>query len=314
MANTVLFLDDASRFIGNLDEEAARKLSLSMIDSLKRIKKRNNKISVNLNVPIGQYPVSDNWALQNILVGNGYREEWDFIRLLNSRSPISSEIENIIIEQLEDKEFRTVNGNKKSVALAYASLLDSATVSYDIIPDWSGPTVDVICDTLEDDGEISSLNYSVKNVSTSDHVTIHEEWLRTLGLVESPSVDDFWNERNERFPMLRFLQRTKKDLSDLYGASIPYTQAINAISTLSQDSQKWERDKAWPDFSIHATNESETRRKLCWLRDEEDGENKCFGWHVRFTGSFAGRIHFFVDSKNREIVIGYIGIKLSKSI
>ncbi|CUZ29776.1 Uncharacterised protein [Serratia marcescens] len=314
MTNTVLFLDDASKFIGDLDKVEAEKLALSMINSLRKIKKANNRVSVNLNVPIGQYPVSDNWVLQNILVGNGYREEWEFIRLLNSRSPLSSEIEDLIVQQLNDKEFRTANGNKKSIALAYASLLDSATVSYDIIPDWSTPIVEVVCDTLEDDGNISSLNYNVKNVSSPNHVTIHEEWLRSLGLVESPTVDDFWNERNERFPMLRFLKRTKKDLFDLYGASMPYNQAINAIISLSQDAENWEHDEAWPNFSRYATDESETRRKLCWLDDEDDGESKCFGWHVRFTGSFAGRIHFFVDSKNRKIIIGYIGMKLSKPI
>ncbi|EOV7576549.1 hypothetical protein ACORCK_004980, partial [Escherichia coli] len=124
---------------------------------------------------IGQYPISDNWVLQNILGGNGYREEWDFIRTLNSRSPISSEIEELIVQQLDDKDFRTANGNKKSIALAYASLLDSATISYELASDWSESMVNVICDTLEDDGEISSLNYSVKNISLPDHVITHEE-------------------------------------------------------------------------------------------------------------------------------------------
>ncbi|EEU9489844.1 hypothetical protein HJV06_002435 [Escherichia coli] len=314
MTNTVLFMDDASKFIGDLDKAAAEKLALSMISLLRKIKKKNNKISINLNVPIGQYPISDNWVLQNILGGNGYREEWDFIRTLNSRSPISSEIEELIVQQLDDKDFRTANGNKKSIALAYASLLDSATISYELASDWSESMVNVICDTLEDDGEISSLNYSVKNISLPDHVITHEEWLKSLGLVDNPSVEDFWNERNDRFPMLRFLERTKKDLLDLYGASVPYTQAINAILSLSQDCENWDSDKAWPDFSMYATNESETRRKLCWLKDDADGENKCFGWHVRFTGSFAGRIHFFVDPKSRKIIIGYIGKKLSKSI
>ncbi|THF92591.1 hypothetical protein E5E93_03075 [Escherichia coli] len=162
MTNTVLFMDDASKFIGDLDKAAAEKLALSMISLLRKIKKKNNKISINLNVPIGQYPISDNWVLQNILGGNGYREEWDFIRTLNSRSPISSEIEELIVQQLDDKDFRTANGNKKSIALAYASLLDSATISYELASDWSESMVNVICDTLEDDGEISSLNYSVK--------------------------------------------------------------------------------------------------------------------------------------------------------
>ncbi|WP_410403054.1 hypothetical protein [Escherichia coli] len=40
MTNTVLFMDDASKFIGDLDKAAAEKLALSMISLLRKIKKK----------------------------------------------------------------------------------------------------------------------------------------------------------------------------------------------------------------------------------------------------------------------------------
>lgn len=40
------------------------------------------------------------------------------------------------------------------------------------------------------------------------------------------------------------------------------------------------------------------------------GDYKVFSWHMRFTGSFEGRIFFLPDISNSKCYIGHIGGKL----
>lgn len=309
MISPVLFIDDMSRNNGVLVKDEAVQLALSLIATLKSARKVNKDFSINLSVPIGSYQVSDNFTLQLAFSGNEYREEWEFIRQLNSRSPISSEIETMISQQIEEIEYRTIPGGFESVALMYASLLDSAIFSHCIIPDWFNPMVDVTCTTLLDDAKLDITSEKVRNMSKPEHADFHKDWLEVLGFTENPSIDELWNEREKRYPGLRFLERTRKDLSDLAGASVPFNQAIISLESLSQDVQNWVSDAAWPSFSRKASPESATRRNYCNFYDESKGEERCFEWHVRFTGSFPGRVHFIVDEENHQIVVGYIGSK-----
>lgn len=313
MTSPVLFIDGMSRKNGDLNKDEAVQLALSLISTLKSARKINKDFSINLSVPIGSYQVSDNFTLQMVFSGNEYREEWEFIRQLNSRSPISSQIEEMICQQIEEIQYQATPSGVESVALMYAALLDSATFSHCIIPDWLNPMVEVICTCLQDDGELTELSEQVRNMSKPDHANFHKDWLENLGLTKNPSIDELWAERERRYPGLRFLERTKKDLSALAGASLPFSQALISLDCLSRDVQNWTSNTAWPSFSRFASPESTSRKDYCYFHDEKKAEKLCFEWHVRFTGSFPGRVHFVVDEENHEIIVGYIGSKIMRA-
>lgn len=314
MAIPVLFLDDASKHAGPADRKTAHTLTLELLKTLKRLRKENKRFALNAVTPIAHYEVADGWSIRLILTGNEYREEWDFIRQINNRSPISDGIEAFLQQEMNGVECKTNGGQIESLALAWASFMDSATVSCYAQSDWLSPFVDIKFSCLQDDGSLVESPASVRNASKPEHIDSHIEWLRLLGLSSEPSAQQIWDEREVRFPGLRFLPRVERDLKLLEGASAPFIQAISTLTVLQDEVRSWPLSNPWPEFSTKTSPESDTRKKFCWVEDNVSGREEVFDWHKRFTGNFAGRIHFRVDVDARQIVVAYIGAKLTKNI
>lgn len=313
MTTPVLFLDDASRFVGIADKALAEQLVMTLLNTLISLRKVNKRFALNTAVPIAQYEVAEGWTLQKLLGGALHRDQWDFIRQLNNRSPIAAEMEDYLLQEVNGMEFRTQAGQVKSAALAWAALLESATVSCDAQPDWKQPWINIEFTKLQDDGNLTDSVGQVRNVSQADHVVVHVDWLKLLGLSDGPSAIQVWQERADRYPGLRFLGRVERDLVTLEGTGAPFRQALSALEALAQAAGNWTAESAWPEFS-NADPESATRRQFCWADDDVSGKRECFDWHTRFTGSFHGRVHFRVDEAARKIVVAYIGLKLFRDI
>lgn len=315
MTTPVLFLDDASRHIDTIDRASAEHTARTLISTLRHLRNINNKIALNTARRIADYEIANGWTLQAVLRGNTFREEWDFIRELSARSPFSKGQEVLLSQAIDNMEVRTRPGEVLSSALAWAILLDSATVSFAAHPDWSRGWVEISCKELDGDAEIVESTDSVRNASQPAHANEHADWLRSLGLSDVSTAAQLWSERGDHFKGLRFLPRVERDLSNLEGSGAVFLQAVNSLQALSQDAMDWEKNKEqWPSFSRHASPESDTRRELCWVHDDATGNRELFDWHTRFTGQFAGRVHFRVDAKNRVIVVAYVGAKLTRKI
>jgi hypothetical protein len=314
MTIPVLFLDDASRCFGEIDRARAEQAAVTLISTLRRLRKINNKFALNTEGPIAKHQIADTWSLQAVLGGNSFREEWDFIRGLSDRSPFSLGLSESMQQEIDSMEFHTRPAMIPSKALAWAALLESAIVSFEFHPDWGQAWVDTIYCEIDPDGGLTEAEGRVKNASRPAHADEHSEWLKGLGLATVPTASEVWSERAERFPGLRFLPRVEKDLFALEGSGIPFQRALASLEALSEDSSSWARDSAWPIFSRKSSPEGEQRKRLCLVYDDISGEKELFDWHARFTGSFPGRIHFRVDCSNRVIVIGYVGGKLTREI
>lgn len=314
MSTPVLFLDDASRHSGVVDRVQAERTAMTLLDTLKSLRKINKKFALNTAKPLAHYQIADDWTLQSILGGPSHRDDWDFIRFLNDRSPFSAGLKEGLLQEVDAMEFRTQAGRVPSSALAWATLLDAATVSFDAHVDWSRAWVDIEYTAIDDDGNISESAGRVRNASNPTHADEHVDWLKFLGLSASPSALEIWNERTERFIGLRFLSRTKDDFITLGGSGLPFVQALVALGTLAHDVESWKPASPWPEFSTKATPEHEQRRKFCWAMDDVTGKQELFDWHIRFNGGLAGRIHFRVDSTTRSIVVAYVGSKLMQEI
>lgn len=287
---------------------------MTLLATLKHLRKINKRFALNAAGPIAQYQIADNWTLQTLLGGVTYKEEWEFIRGLNDRSPFAVGFEDGLLREVGGLEFRTRAGQVVSSALAWATLLDSATVSFDAHPDWSQAWVQTAYSSLEDDGSLLEAEGQIRNASQIAHVDAHVDWLKVLGFSDAPTAAQIWNERADRFPGLRFLPRIEKDLIALDGSGIPFLQAIAALDSLAKDVANWKAESPWPQFSTKTSPESEMRQKLCVVTDDMTGESEIFHWHTRFTGGIAGRVHFKVDVTNRRIIVAYIGGKLEREI
>jgi hypothetical protein len=314
MTTPVLFLDDASRHAGSVDRNRAEQTALTLLGTLRSLRKVNKKIALNTARPIAHHAVAENWTLQIVLGGTRFKEEWDFIRALSDRSPFAAGLEDGLLAEIGDMEFRTRPGKVPSTALAWATLVDSATVSFDGHTDWSQAWVETSYNVLQEDGSVSESEGKVRNASQADHAGAHQDWLKVLGLTSAPTAAEVWKDREERYPSLRFLPRVEKDLGVLEGSGVALQYAVSAIESLAKDAADWKADVAWPVFSTLASPEGEVRKKLCSVHDEATGKKELFDWHTRFTGGWAGRIHFRVDGPTRTIVVAYVGAKLARAI
>lgn len=312
MTTPVLFLDDASRFGGQIDRARAESAAMSLIATLKALRKVNKKFALNTAKPISQYQISEDWTLQAVLGGREHNVEWEFIRSLSDRSPFAAGLEGLLAE-VNGLEFSTQTGKVSSSALAWAILLESATVSFDAHPDWSQSWVDAEYSELDDNGNLTESTARVRNASRVEHADDHVDWLKLLGLTPATTAAQIWNEKAERLPGLRFLPRVEKDIVTLEGSGAPFLQAISALEALSRAVVNWTPGVAWPQFS-DATPEAEQRQRFCSVMDDVTAKKELFDWHSRFTGGLAGRIHFRVDTTNRQVVVGYVGAKLTRAI
>ncbi|MCG5262360.1 hypothetical protein EM868_15350 [Cupriavidus gilardii] len=274
----------------------------------------NKKFALNTSQPIAQYHIADNWTLQSVLGGTRFREEWEFIRFLADRSPFSAGLPDVLQEEIGGAECRTRPGGVLSNALTWATLLGSATVSFDAHHDWSQAWVATTFSSLEHDDSVLETEEHVRNASQPEHADEHADWLKLLGFFEAPDALQVWSEREVRYPGLRFLPRVRGDLVALQDTGAAYIQALAALRDLSGDAISWDRGNAWPKFSRRASPESARRQGLCKAKDDGTGRNELFDWHTRFTGGLAGRLHFRVDVANHVIVVAYIGRKLMDQI
>ena len=215
---------------------------MALISTLRRLRKINTKIALNTSRSIAQYQITDDWTLQAVLGGNSFKEAWDFVRALNDRSPFSVGLGNGIAQEIENMEFRTRPGQVPSSALAWATLLDSATVSFDAHPDWSQGWVEMSYLMLDEAGNLLETDGRVRNASQPAHADEHLDWLKLLGLAAAPTATQVWGEKEDRFPGLRFLPRVEKDLTALEGSGVPFLQAVASLGALAKDAEAWKAD------------------------------------------------------------------------
>ncbi len=311
-ARAILFLETASGYAHDVAPEVASQAAKNLVTTLRRARRVNPRLALNSGVPLRHCSVSPNCTLGAALGGVAYREEWDFIRALADRSPISSGLEEWV-EKSAGIEAATSEG-PPSQALTWASLLETATVSFSARPSWQMAWVNAQLCILGEDGELRFGEQSIRNASMPAHVEEHDPWLRTLGYEALPSAADIWNEREHRFPRLRFLPRVQKDLMHLGTSGAPYKQALETLAVLNGDADAWSATGIEPQFSIKVTPEHEQRRELCLVDDDLMGAKHYFDTHARFTGGIPGRIHFRVDNEHRKFVVAYVGFKLDSPI
>ncbi len=315
MTTPVLFLDDASRHVGTVDRGRAEQIAMTLLATLKRLRRINNRIALNTLRPIAQYQISDDWTLQAVLGGAAFKEEWDFVRGLSDRSPFSAGLEERMLQEIGGMEFRTRPGQVSSRALAWAARMDTATVGFAAHPDWAQAWVEATYVELDDDGNLCEAEVRVKNASQVAHADTHAHWLTGLGLSADPTAAQVWDERGNRFPGLRFLPRVRNDLVALEGSGGPFLQALAALKKLASYVASWKNDSPWPDFPEGVTPEASRRKNLCRVHDDMTGAMEPFDWHIYcVAGGWPGRVHFRVDGAGRSIVVAYIGRKLTQAI
>jgi hypothetical protein len=247
-------------------------------------------------------------TVRQVLSGANFREEWGFLQRLADRSPLEYGLPDP--KALDDVEYRC-NG-VLAKALGWAHLLDTAAVSFPSNDIWRQPSVTLSRSELVSSGDVVESEVRARNIGHREQAEAWKEWLVAYGGDVVPTAMGLWDERHERFPNLRFLNRVRGDLTSLGDDGAAYGQALGALDTLNNDLGNW-GGVGVIQYSRKVTPEAEQRKRLCDVVDV-DGQEYCFDLHARFTGSIPGRIHFRVSGPERKAVVAYVGIKLERAI
>jgi hypothetical protein len=305
----VVFLNELSCPEQNLEKTSAQQVVLELLKLLRNAKKIQPQIALHSQLPLNRTLLDSRYTLAELLSGNEFKEEWRFLRGFENRSPLNERLPESFSKTLLELEYRL--GNKLATAIGWADLLDTAVVSFNTNEDCQPAELQVIKSEFEND-EINDTAIVVRNLVSQSHLSTYQNWIKKYGLENEPSGDELWDNRKQYFPYLRFLDRVQNDLSTLKG-SLGYKQLIIKLRNLNDDIEKWQLTREdYPEYSTKATPEAETRKRLCYLND--GGNSYCFDWHVRFTGSIPGRIHFRLCNETKTAVIGYLGRKLETPI
>ncbi len=302
----VLFLNELSTDSLELDLDEARYRALQLLKILQKIRKQQPQLALNSLSPLSSTLVDQRYTLAELLAGNEYKDEWRFIRGFANRSPFATSLDQSVVKQLQEVEYycEGVNG----IGLAWAALLDTAVVSFDTKFRWQTAGIDVVRRELDGMAEVLETTMTVRNLTHEYHLSVHTRWLQDYVFVELTAMQ-LWQRRETLFPYLRFLLRTEDDLILLGVSGVAYYLVVQRLRELNRDIEQWfATNSEWPNFSSKASPEGITRKQFCKFLD--NGELHDFDWHLRFTGSIAGRIHFRICTIERKAIIGYLGKKL----
>ena len=312
MGLPILFLEENSAHQENVEASVVLETANKFIQTLHCLRRINKKISLNSPNRLSRCELAPGYTLSNLYTGPKYREEWLFIKDFLTRSPLSDGCENWL-KDLTGVEAQVIN-SKESKALACAVLLDTGTISFHVDQVWKSSWIKAKCITLDSTGNLLEETQKVPNSSIAEHVTEHESWLKFLGHSRLVSATELWEERKERFPNLRFLDRFKSHLESLETSGSPYKELLSALDDLNKDALAWSGEGK-PSFSRKiAEGEHDKRRSLSVFHDDETHQDESFGYHAYFhigktSKTPGGRIHFRLSSDEKKFIIATAGYK-----
>ncbi len=268
---------------------------------------------------------------ESFLLAPGYRiEQWRndrtvdmeikrrFRSMLNRSGAYNSEEFRREHEEMLCAEFQLEESpleDKVSIGCQLAYVLDGVAVSFLTDDYWKQPAIKGIYRSLQDTGEIEEEEAEIPNVSCKENIeqfsSNHQKQTDKQNRNQFKSGVDILEHRKELFPNLLFCGSALKQLQHDIGKT-EISQVYKKLMELQRAAEKL--DGAFNAKVLnHATPESvETLKRF----EEEhtfilpDGSSQLFSWHIRFTGSYAGRIFFEPVAGERHIYIGHVGKKL----
>lgn len=217
-------------------------------------------------------------------------------------------------EELVCSEFRHEDRSSLGCLIAYES--DGVSISFLSDDYWRCPDITGIYSTIDEEtGEITEGEVTISNVSCDENVDVFEKYYgenycKSIRENLSSGADILEN-KDTWFPNLVFCDNAQRQLKKDIG-KVDASQVYSHLADLQRVAEGLEGGFKMESLA-HATPESSVT--LDEYKDEHtfllpDGRMELFSWHVRFTGSMAGRIFFLPDEENRKIYIGHIGKKL----
>ena len=309
----ILFLNELSVATDVLNLDEAQRRAVKLVKTLRKIRSVQRNMAVNSELSLKNAMLDQRYSVSEALSGNEFKEEWLLLKDIADRHPFAEGL-----GQKFDPEVQQVGYDcrgREAIACGWADQLGTAVISFVGAPEWSDPFITVSRYEEDDSGEIQDSEIQIYNFSETEHIAFHEEWLQNnVNDIAGYSVDEFWDNKENIFPNLRFLDRVKDDLLALEDQKVAYRHAVARLIGINKDITSWIAkgvEQGEPEFSNKtARGEHDQRRdNAMWL--DLDNVNHYFGKHQYFDPKrFVGRLHFRISQQEQKAIVAYIGRKL----
>ena len=216
-----------------------------------------------------------------------------------------------------ESEFRTkVQGDEHcSRGCLLACETDGVMTSFLSDEEWKKAEISGSYVCMHEDGALEERKEKVPNVSCAENIELfrkcYEQKKEDKRYTEVKSAKDILNLAEEVFPNLVFCDHAiagcKKDVGVSEAGQV-YKRLLELQRVAESMTKQFKKDsltKATTETGITLQQYGEEHTFLL-----PDGNLQLFSWHVRYTGSYAGRIFFHPVCEENKIYIGHVGHKL----
>jgi hypothetical protein len=233
------------------------------------------------------------------------REHVRLVQVWATKAPYLEDlIERLPRDPLTDVLFRGTHAD----ALQCAYVMDGLSISISSDDPWNGPYIELVEQTISDDGNIVDRRVQVHHGSRPAHIAEHETWIKTQRLPDVANGKDLWDRRADIFDYLDFSASVSDSLIGLSENDPKLRLALSGLTDLETCCARWDEIKGGFDSSqLNASPESPaTLRKFGEHREFTcpDGIKRQFSWHLKKNTT---RIYFMPIPETRRMTIGYIG-------
>ena len=243
------------------------------------------------------------------------KEERDFLLSFATRHPFIQPYDN---DRRGDEEYQQRRDlfegrfdGVKAEGLGYAYLLCGLAFSMLSEECWDTPSLDLECASMDpESGRVEEHRETLLHVSRSRHLSEdHAEWVKEQIRATVHSGADLLRKASVLFPNLVFCKGARKQLEDSAASSMPLQSVLEHLFELEELANAWEYGEFNYQYIHNASPESpstmgrfgEQRRFVC-----PDGQRRTFEWHLKSLPN-PWRIHILADSRQKKILIGYVG-------
>ena len=203
----------------------------------------------------------------------------------------------------------------KAEGLGFTYLLCGLSLSILSEPCWDTPLLELDFEKMDPESvTLTEHRETLRHVSRSRHVSDdHAAWIEERIRASIRTGSELLQRASILCPNLVFCKDVRKQIRDSAANSMPLPSVLEHLFELEKLANAWEQG----DFNYldihHASRESastmgqygEKRRFVC-----PDGKRRTFEWHLKSLPS-PWRIHIWADSRQKKILIGYVGRHLS---
>ena len=212
--------------------------------------------------------------------------------------------------------------NVDTCALKAAYFHETFLLSYPTRAPWNQKVISVEITSLEDD-KITEKTVNINNIFDSNSYEGHQEFLTQRRNTLLKNANDILQLQNTLFANLIFLDNFKQNLRKWSGRQDILDNAKRFLLILNEFAMKWQNGQineyshqALTSFGVSSEISDEsssidnnpTKRNARTFRNSE-GINVYCTSHIKFGSGY--RLHFNIDTKERKIQIGYLGIHLA---